>query len=420
MNIINILFKVKGCEKMNITSIISEYNPLHNGHLYHMEKTKELTGADAIICVMSGNFVQRGLPAMIDKWNRAKTALECGADLVLELPVLYSLSSAEFFAFGAVSLLNSLGAVNSICFGSEVGDLEFLKNISEILLKEPLEFKKNLKKYLDLGYGFAKARSLALSEYIKDENIIDENLVQSLSTSNNILGIEYLKSLIKLNSNIKPYTIRREGASYNSEAMDNMFSSATAIRKYVKENEDLSELYKHLPKSSYNLLLNLKNSNYEFASGSNMLKYIKYKYFCDDSKIEKLPDVTEGLHNKIYKSLDRINDYDDLIQDIKSKRFTYTRISRILCQYFIGFESYNTEILRKESCPYVRVLGFNEIGTKILKDLKKSSNIPVYTKLPKVHNEVLDLEIQATKAYSLLNSKIDPFSDFLINPIKLF
>lgn len=420
MYVFFILFKVKGCEKMNITSIISEYNPLHNGHLYHMEKTKELTGADAIICIMSGNFVQRGLPAMIDKWNRAKIALECGADLVLELPVLYSLSSAEFFAFGAVSLLNSLGAVNSVCFGSEEGDLEFLKSISQILLKEPLQFRKSLKEYLDLGYGYAKARSLALKEYIKGENIIDKNLEQRLSTSNNILGIEYLKNLIRLNSNIKPYTIRREGASYNSDIMDIKFSSATAIRKYVKENEDLSELYKQLPKSSYNLLLNLKNSNYEFASGRNMLKYIKYKYFCGDSQIEKLPDVIEGLHNKIYKSLARINDYDDLIQDIKSKRFTYTRISRILCQYFIGFERYNTEMLRKESCPYARVLGFNEIGTKILKDLKKSSNIPVYTKLPQVHNEVLGLEIQATKAYSLLNSKIDPFSDFLINPIKLF
>jgi len=404
---------------MKVTSIISEYNPFHNGHLYHMKRTKELTGADAIICVMSGNFVQRGLPAIIDKWTRAKTALECGADLVIELPVIYSLSSAEFFAFGAVSLLNSLGVVNSISFGSEEGEIQFIKSIAEILLKEPFEFKEELKKYLKLGYAYPKARSLALKEYIRDVDIMDKNIEQSLSTSNNILGIEYLKSLIKLNSNIKPYTIKREGASYNSESMDSLFSSATAIRKYVKKYEDISALYSHMPEASYNLLLDLKNNNYEFANEKNMLKFIKYKHFCTKSKIEKLPDVIEGLHNKIYKSLERSNDYNDLIENIKSKRFTYTRINRILCQYFIGFEKYDTEILRKEPCPYGRVLGFNKMGTKILKELKKSSKIPIFTKLPKTYKEVLNLDIEATKAYSLLNPQIDPFSDYLINPIKL-
>lgn len=405
---------------MNITSIISEYNPLHNGHVYHIEKTKELTNSDGIICVMSGNYVQRGLPAIMDKWNRTKIALECGADLVIELPALYSLSSAEFFAFGAVSLLNSLGVVNSICFGSEGGDIEFLYYIAKILQKEPLEFKVSIKSYLNLGYAYPVARSKALIDYLKNVNIhIATNLEQSLSTSNNILGIEYCKSLIKLNSNIKPYTIKREGASYNSENIHNLFSSATAIRKFIKENKDISELKNHMPSPSYNLLLELKNNNYFFANEENILSYIKYKHFCSNSNIENLPDVSEGLHNKIYKSIEKCNNYNELIENIKSKRFTYTRINRILCQYFIGFEKYNTEILRKEPCPYARVLGFNEIGTKILKEMKGKATIPIFTKLPKACNEVLKLDIESTKAYSLLNSQISPLSDYLINPIRL-
>lgn len=405
---------------MNITSIISEYNPLHNGHLYHIKKTKELTNSDAIICIMSGNYVQRGLPAMIDKWNRSKIALECGADLVIELPVLYSLSSAEFFAFGAVSLLNSLGVVNSICFGSESGDIEHLNYIAGILHGEPIEFKASLKNYLNLGYAYPAARSKALNDYINYLNSnINIDFKESLSTSNNILGIEYCKSLIKLNSNIKPYTLKREGASYNSENIHSIFSSATAIRKYIKENNDISELRNHMPLQSYDLIIELKNNNYDFANEDNMMKYLRYKHFCTNSSIENLPDVSEGLHNKIYKNIDKSTNYSDLIENIKSKRFTYTRINRILCQYFIGFEKYDTRILRKEPCPYARVLGFNEMGTKILKEMKTNSSIPVYTKLPKINTEVLDLDIEATKAYSLLNSHISPLSDYLISPIKL-
>jgi predicted nucleotidyltransferase len=405
---------------MNITSIISEYNPLHNGHLYHIKKTKKLTNSDAIICIMSGNYVQRGLPAMIDKWNRSKIALECGADLVIELPVLYSLSSAEFFAFGAVSLLNSLGVVNSICFGSESGDIEHLNYIARILHGEPIEFKRSLKNYLSLGYAYPAARSIALNDYINYLNSnINIDFKESLSTSNNILGIEYCKSLIKLNSNIKPYTLKREGASYNSENIHSIFSSATAIRKYIKENNDISELRNHMPFQSYDLIIELKNNNYDFANEDNMMKYLRYKHFCTNSSIENLPDVSEGLHNKIYKNIDKSTNYSDLIENIKSKRFTYTRINRILCQYFIGFEKYDTRILRKEPCPYARVLGFNEMGTKILKEMKSNSSIPVYTKLPKISTEVLDLDIEATKAYSLLNSNISPLSDYLISPIRL-
>lgn len=403
---------------MKISSIISEYNPLHNGHEFHINRTKEITNSDAIICIMSGNYVQRGLPAIIDKWNRSRVALLCGADLVLELPVLYSLSSAEFFSYGAISLLNSLGIVDSICFGSESGKIDELYFFAEILNAEPQIFKEALKQYLDLGTGYAAARSKALKDYFQKINKdLYIGFEESISSSNNILGIEYCKSLLKLCSNIKPYTIRREGASYNSDKMDQLFSSATAIRKYMKENINLSRLKEHMPPPSFDVVNQLSNSSYEFPDENKILSYIKYKNIYALNNLKKLPDVSEGLENKIIRAIEKSNNYSELISGIKSKRFTHSRISRIICQYFVGFENYNTYLLRKAPCPYARILGFNDTGKKLLKLAKSNSSIPVYTKLPKVKNEILELDLQATRTYSLLNSNISPNSDYLISPI---
>lgn len=405
---------------MKISSIIAEYNPLHNGHLYHINKTKEETNSDAIICIMSGNYVQRGIPAIIDKWNRAKAALECGVDLVLELPVLYSVSSAEFFAYGSVSLLNSLGVVDSICFGSELGDIECILSVAEVLNDEPEEFKKLLKDALNTGLPYPSARNIALSKYLPhNSHSSNELLNQILGASNNILAVEYCKSLLKLGSNIKPFTIKRQGGTYNSSELNNIFSSATSIRKYLKNNIGLKELQNHIPHSTFDLLCKIKNENYDFVFPDSMINFLRYKYFTTSSDITKLPDVSEGLHNKIYKSLINAVSYDDLIENIKSKRYTYTRISRILCQYFIGFEEYDTRFLRTQSCPYARILGFNEKGTEILKKIKAHTSIPVLTKVPRELPDVFKLDIRATNSYSLLSSTIKPNSDYLTSPIKV-
>lgn len=403
---------------MKISAIISEYNPIHKGHVHHINRTKELADSDAIICIMSGNYVQRGIPAIIDKWNRTKAALECGADLILELPVVYSLSSAEFFAQGAVSLLNSLGVIDSISFGSEIGDINFIMKIANVLLKEPCELKNKLKLNLDKGYAYPKARSLALIDYFTEvEGISNNNLSESLNSSNNILGIEYCKSLLRLKSSITPYTIKREGSTYNDKDLNSIFSSATSIRKYIKDNKSIDELREHMPDKSYELLKGLKNANYPFVFESLMLPYIKYKYFNHKESLINLPDVSEGLHNRIYEGLLNENSYEDLIEKIKSKRYTYTRISRILCQYFVGFDNYPTDELRSQPSPYCRILGFNKEGMKALKHIKKNSSIPVYTKLPRNINSTMKLDIMATQTYSLLNSFISPMDDYLISPI---
>jgi predicted nucleotidyltransferase len=404
---------------MNVSGIIVEYNPLHNGHLYHINKTKELTNCDALICVMSGNFAQRGIPSSIDKWTKTKMALQNGVDLVIEIPAIYSVSSAEFFSFGSVSLLNSLGIVDNICFGSEHGDIDDIYNISNILYKEPIEFKLLLKTYLSKGITYPKARAKALYDYLINSKMDLSNLLLDdfLNSSNNILGIEYCKSLIKLNSSIKPYTLKREGATYSSDVLHSKFSSATAIRKFVKEKGCLTNLEGHVPNSVLAEILNLYSKNYEFTFEDFIFPYIKHKSLTSKNSLINLPDVSEGLDNRIIKALQNNLSYSSALDDIKSKRYTYTRIARILCQYFIGFDNFDTKELRSMTCPYARVLGFNSNGKSILKSIKSNSSIPLYTKLSKVPNETLELDIQSTRAYSLINSSIAPNSDYLISPI---
>lgn len=407
---------------MNITGIIVEYNPLHNGHLYHINKTIEKTNCDAIVAVMSGNFGQRGIPNIVDKWNRSKMALMNGVDLVIELPLIYSLSSAEFFAFGAVSLLNSLGVINNLCFGSECGDAKILSFIGKVLTEEPLEFKRILRENLDKGLSYPHARSKSLIEFLNtfdNKKLLNYNIEEILSSSNNILGIEYCKSLIKLNSSISPFSIQREGGNYNSISLNNKFSSATSIRKFIKENKNLKDIKSHIPENVFSILSTLQNTGYNFTFEDSILPYIKYKSILYKSSIEKLPDVSEGIHNRIYKFLETAENYNELISSVKTKRYTYTRISRILCQFFLGFENFDTPRLRHNPCPYARVLGFNDIGLKILKATKQHSSIPVHTKLPKVLDEVLTLDLIGTRAYSLLNRNVNSNSDYLISPIKI-
>jgi len=395
-----------------ITGIITEYNPFHRGHEYHLKKAKSDTNADGIVCVMSGNFMQRGIPAIIDKWKRAEMAIKNGVDLVLELPLVYSISSAEHFAFGSVSLLNSLGIVDCLYFGSEAGNIDILDDISKTLVSEPLEYKVLLKNNLDSGLPFHISRANALSVYLNSHNVLDV-----LSNSNNILGIEYLKALITLSSSIKPKTLRREGSTYNEENLSNTFSSATSIRKHLKE-KSLNELINFLPKVSYDILNGLISSGYNFVFEEDIFKYLKYKLLTNDKALLNLPDVSEGLENKILKEVISSNSLDELILNSKSKRYTYTRISRILLQSFLNLENFNLLSLSKTPAPYARVLAFNSVGRSMLKDIKNKNNIEIITKVPR--NNLCDhikIDILGTKAYSLLNSKVNSMDDYLKSPI---
>lgn len=398
---------------MNITGIITEYNPFHNGHKFHLEESKKQTKSDGTICIMSGNFVQRGGPAIIDKWKRTEMALSNGVDLIIELPTFYAVSSAEFFAKGAVSILNSLNIVNNLFFGSEIGDAKALSEIAKVLVSEDERFQNILKENLSLGLTFAKAREKSLIEYLNSSEI--NNIITS---SNNILGIEYIKAILKLNSSINPVALKREGSNYNDKSLSQTFSSATSIREVLKNTSNIEDLKNIIPLESYEVFSKLQEQDYRFTFEEEMFKYIKYKIQTNCVNFNNLYEITEGLDNKIIKEISSSNSLHEFILKIKSKRYTYSKISRILTHIYLGLDNDDFKDIANENNLYVRVLGFNKTGREILSLIKANSSIPLITKVPRfTNNPLLKFDLQATACYSLLNDKVNPFNDYLQSPI---
>lgn len=401
---------------MNITGIITEYNPFHLGHRYHLEKSKKDTFSDATICIMSGNFVQRGEPALLDKFNRAEIAVKNGVDLVIELPLIFSVSSAEFFASGACRILDKTSVVNNLYFGSEHGDIEDLLAIAKVLNNEDKNFNAILKKNLSLGLPFYKAREKTLYEIIP--NIKEKDI---LNNSNNILAIEYIRALEQLDSKIIPVTLKRLGSNYNDVTINNNFASATSIRKNLySSHNNISSIKDVIPAETYNHLDSLVKNNYDFVYPEDTFDFIKYKLLTEGYNLKNIFDVSEGLDNKILKELTSSSSLCELILNTKSKRYSYTRISRLLLHFFLGFENYNIEKLLKGTPDYIRPLAFNQTGCKILKEIKKKGNVRIITKVSKEYNnDYLAMDILGTRAYSILNKSISPYDDYIKSPKKI-
>lgn len=418
---------------MNILGLIVEYNPFHNGHLYHLLKSKEITKATHTVAIMSGNFLQRGEPALFDKYTRAKAAVENGVDLVIELPTLFACQSAEIFSSGAISTLNSLNCVNSICFGSEVGNIDILYTISKILVDEPEEFKTSLRKYLNEGMLFPTARSNSLFDYINKNNLINiskDELLSILNSSNNILGIEYLKSLIKLKSNIKPYTITRINSEYNSESIDSSICSASAIRKALKSNSDISFMSDVVPLPTYEILKSSIDKNFNPVFDEMFFDIIYSIILRDMDKLDKYFDVNEGIENKIYQNIFISSNLEELNSLVKSKRYTLTKIKRTLNNILLGITKDDMALVKNmEYIPYIRVLAFNDKGREILKAIKNNSEINIINKFSKVSfamddirfKTLIDYDIKASNMYNMIyykNNKqlIKGPMDFYISP----
>ena len=389
-----------------VLGIIAEYNPFHNGHLYHLNKSKELTNSNYTIAVISGNFTQRGDTSIINKWDKAKISLDNGIDLVIELPVLYAISSAENFADGTIKILNSLGIVDYISFGSETNDIDNLEKIATILSNEPDEYRKILNTELNSGISFPVARENALKEYL---GIPANDTTLPISSPNNILGIEYLKALKKYKSNIKPISIERYKTEYNDLEYKNNIASATAIRELIK-NKDYEKLQNLLPQSSYNILKEQIQSQNIITDISYFEKEILYALRkMTVVEIAKLPDVSEGLENVIKKASNSSSNLSQLLDTIKSKRYTRTRLQRILLYALLGITKKDIEISKKTN-PYIRVLGFNENGKKLLSKISKAnSELKIITSTKKFidsnANEnlqaLIDKDILATNIYTL-------------------
>lgn len=343
----------------SILGIVSEYNPFHNGHVHHLEVSRQLSKAAFTVAVMSGNFVQRGDTAIVDKWIRTEMALKAGVDLVIELPTVYALSSAENFADGAVKILNSLGVVDYISFGSEIGEITPLNDVASVLYKEPKEFSSLITTQLRSGLSYPKAREIALSQYFRGSQKYND----ILSNPNNILGVEYLKSLKRHRSHICPITIKRDYADYNSTTEKNGIASATAIRTMIKNNKNVHRV---VPYETYELLEECINNGKVIPDLSVFEKEIIYTLRkMTLSEVAELPDVSEGLENKIKFAANNFNKLSDLIENIKSKRYTQTRIQRILLYALLNISKKDIEKSKKVN-PYIRILGFNKHGKRII------------------------------------------------------
>lgn len=369
-----------------ISGIICEYNPFHSGHKYQIDKIKEESDS-LIVCVMSGNFVQRGEPSVIDKYSRVEMALIGGADLVIELPVAFATASAEAFGECAVYLLDALGVVDRIYFGSESSDINKLDFISGFLLSD--KYSAELGRELKGGVSFPIARMNAVN------NVLGENYSELLQNPNDILGIEYIKSIKKLNSKIEPHTIKRVGSAHD-KADDLNFISAKSIRELLKDNKDVSEFV------PYPDFLNKVIKNGQAPTDLRYLeRTLLYKIRnMNESQLRDIPDVGEGLEFKIKKAAATAKNLDELYELIKSKRYTHSRIRRILLRILLDIDK------EKMNYPkYIRVLGMNKSGEEILRS--KQNKFPFvlrYNEVKKLGYEqqgIYELEAKADDIYSL-------------------
>ena len=388
-----------------VLGIIAEYNPFHNGHLYHLQKSLQSTGSTYSVAVISGNFTQRGSTSLIDKWSKAEIALKNGIDLVIELPLLYSISSAENFAEGAIKILDSLKVVDYISFGSESGDISTLNTIADVLYKEPRDYKNILAHELNKGLSFPKARENALLMYLNDIR----RFTNVLSSPNNILGIEYLKALKKYKSNITPITFERYDAGYNDTTFAGNIASSTAIRNVIKNN-GLDILRNLVPENTFSILLDNIRVGHLVSDLSVFEKEIIYTLRkMPIEEISNLPDVTEGLEFSIKKAANSCNSVIEFLNIVKSKRYTNTRIQRILLYALLGITKKDM-LLSKKVIPYIRILGFNNKGKYLISEISKiNPKLEIITSVKKFidtrNNKnskyLLEKDIWATNVYTI-------------------
>lgn len=384
---------------MNAVGIIVEYNPFHNGHLIHLNEAKK--NGDVIIAVMSGDFVQRGEPAIINKWERAKTSILEGVDIVAELPVFYSTQSAEIFARGSVMTLKELN-ISKILFGSESGDINKLLKI--INLEKNKNFIETLKKKLKEGNSYPSAYNNGI------KSLLGENFQIK---SNEILGIEYIRAIRSLNLKIKPITFKRVGGGYYSLEPKNNILSATGIRKLIKENKNVNIF---LPETSKKLIKKNKEKKL-LAENSKLYSLIRYSIIFKKEKLNEIQDVEIGFENRLYEMALKSESYDIFINNLITKRYTISRIQRILIHILLSINKSDTEKLKK-TIPYIRILGFSEKGRQYLNQINKlkkenleKNNVKILTSLKNIKKNLseeqlkfLELNENASLVYRMVSN----------------
>lgn len=416
---------------MKAVGLVTEYNPFHNGHLYHLNKAMELTGADISVAVMSGDFVQRGEPAVLDKYTRTSMALNSGVNLVVELPVNYAVSSAESFAAGALKVLDYIKA-DSIAFGSESGDIERLSKLAHILCDNEDTLYKEISKYTANGISYAAARQKVV------EKLTDKDTAAMLTSSNNILAVEYLKAIIKNNYAIKPYTVQRQGDSYNDTDIRSEYASATALRENLKADN----ISKYIPVKA-GLILS-SNTNYIYpdditeALFTRLLDILFASGYDKNVFIENVmqyPDVSKEIAGRLYKSaMDMITrtvsqrseskdnwafSFGSLCEHIKTKEVPLSRIKRALVRITLGLDKKHME--KYSNAPYIRVLGFDKKGQEYLSYIRKTVEVPLITKTADYKEMLLD-DIHAANIYNMIVAGkygVKELGDFVRGPVRV-
>lgn len=379
---------------MHVTGLITEYNPFHNGHLFHLKKARETTGADYTAVVMSGSFVQRGAPAVFDKYSRTRAALLSGADLVFEMPAPFSTASAREFASYAVALFTALGAVDSICFGSECGEIEPILRAARLLNEESESFKKRLQDFLKEGKTFPEARSSALAEEGAEE-------AKLLSSPNNILGVEYCQAVLRQRSPLSCFTIKREGKGYHDPSLDGVLGSALAVRQALQSGTDVQALRFLLPDPSFDSVC--RSIPVFLDDFSGLLNY----RLLTEQEPERYAEIRPELAARIKKLAPGFASFDQRIKELKSRQLTYTGVSRGLIHLILGIEQRQMDLFKEaDFAPYARILGFRKSAAPLLRRIKENSSIPVISKLAGAEKRLdpagaamLACEIQSSHLY---------------------
>lgn len=377
---------------MKTVGIICEYNPFHNGHKFHMEKAKEMTGCDNVVCVMSGSISQRGEVCVFDKWKRAEDAVRCGADLVIELPEYYVLQGADIFSYGAVKLLESLGVVDCISFGSESGDIDLLKKVARVTMTE--EYNRDVRMYMDQGKSYPVSCSLSLKKMCDTE-----------LKANDMLGVSYIRALGRIKSDILPYCIKRESVEHNSDMANGEFASASYIRKLLLEGK-ISDAEKLVP---YKITDDTKIYNEEKMY--NIIRYVVSNL--SDYEFSRVKGIEPGLNIRIKKALESSNCLEKFYDNAVTSRYTISRIRRLVKCAMLNIDT-NAEL------SYIRLLAFNDNGRKLIKEIKEKSSLPVISKLADYSNEdiMLEWDVNATalSTYCIDNPDEGP-DDYRVSPV---
>ncbi len=383
---------------MKATGIVVEYNPFHNGHAYHAAQAKELTGADVVIAVMSGNFLQRGEPAFVDKWSRTKMALSNGVDIVFELPYAFATATAPIFAKGAIRLLDA-AQCSAFCFGSEDGEIEPLERSLQLIQRAGTRYEQTVQEAVSQGISYPKALNAAYIEAAQCSAM--KGTLADLSKPNNILGFHYMESALAIQSTMTATTIPRIVAQYHDDAISgNQIASATGIRKAFFESDALSTVTDFIPDSTRDALIDWQSTQQSFGNWASFYPQLRFTILREGpERLRTIADISEGIENLLYRAAATHGTFEGFMTAVKSKRYTWTRIQRMLTHIFTGF----TYAMRSEMTDpsYLRLLGMTQTGRLYLNEHKKRLKLPLVSKAAALSNPSLNLDIHATDMYAL-------------------